>query len=232
MNQVNYQKEMERLIAGHGAKGEVPTVLLHSCCAPCSTHCLLYLSEYFEIIDFYYNPNIFPPEENEKRARELERLIQKEQLGSRFRHPVHFAEGAYEPERFYAAVKGLEEIPEGGARCFACFRLRLAETAKLARTLGADYFATTLTISPLKNAVKINEIGEELAARYGVRYLPSDFKKKDGYRHSCELSAEYGLYRQDYCGCVFSKRERMGFTAVKTEGKIKEASAQREWDEA
>lgn len=210
MNQVNYQKEMERLTAAHAAKGETPTVLLHSCCAPCSTHCLLYLAEYFKIIDFYYNPNIYPPEENGKRARELERLLQPDQLGGRLRQPVRFVEGAYEPERFYAAVKGLEAIPEGGERCFACFRLRLTETAKLAHSLGADYFATTLTISPLKNAAKINEIGAELGARYGVRYLPSDFKKKDGYRHSCELSAEYGLYRQDYCGCVFSKEARHG----------------------
>lgn len=202
-NRRNYQRELDRLI-GRIPEGQVPTLLLHSCCAPCSSYVLEYLSRYFEITVFYYNPNIFPPEEYKKRVEEQKHLIG--QLPSE--HPIHFLEGRYLPEEFYAAVKGLEQIPEGGERCFACYELRLREAAALARELGTDYFTTTLSISPLKNAAKINEIGQRLEAEYGVKHLPSDFKKKNGYRRSVELSGNYGLYRQDYCGCVYSKIER------------------------
>lgn len=202
-NNRNYQKELDRLIE-QLPEGKVPTLLLHSCCAPCSSYVLEYLSQYFEITVFYYNPNIFPPEEYEKRAEEQKYLIG--QLSTK--NPVHFRKGRYLPEEFYAAVKGLELIPEGGERCFVCYELRMREAAALAAKLGADYFTTTLSISPLKNAGKINEIGQRLEAEYGVKHLPSDFKKKNGYKRSVELSGIYGLYRQDYCGCVYSKQER------------------------
>ena len=199
----NYQKELDAVLK-RIEKGTVPKLFLHSCCAPCSSYVLEYLSQYFSITDFYYNPNISPADEYEKRTKELRRLIHE----MPFVHPVEFLEGAYEPQRFYDAIKGLEEVHEGGERCFICYRLRMEESARLAAEGGYDYFTTTLSISPLKNAQKINEIGEELARKYGVCHLPSDFKKRNGYRRSVELSAEYGLYRQDYCGCVFSKRER------------------------
>lgn len=200
MEKRNYQKELDTIIS---KLDSAPKLLLHSCCAPCSSYVLEYLTPYFEIIDFYYNPNISPKEEYEERKLELRRLISE----LPHNNSISFVEGNYEPERFFAMAKGLEEIPEGGERCFACFEMRLREAAILAKQEKADYFATTLTISPLKNAQKLNEIGEALAAEYGVNYLPSDFKKKNGYRRSVELSEEYGLYRQNYCGCVFSKRE-------------------------
>ena len=165
---------------------------------------LEYLSPFFRITDFFYNPNISPESEYKKREEELERLIERMPFQNR---PV-FLSGVYCPEKFYEMAKGMESIPEGGERCFACYRLRLEETARMAAEGGYDYFATTLTISPLKNAAKLNEIGEELEQKYGVKHLPSDFKKKNGYKRSIELSAEYDLYRQDFCGCVFSKRER------------------------
>ncbi|MGI6019078.1 MAG: epoxyqueuosine reductase QueH [Marvinbryantia sp.] len=203
MNQRNYQKELDYLIAQNRTKQKVPSLYLHSCCAPCSSYVLEYLSEYFRITVFYYNPNIYPKEEYWKRVEEQQRLITQ----MPFSHSVQFAEGEFDERRFYETVRGLEKEPEGGARCEQCFRLRLAETAKRAKEAGADYFATTLTISPLKNASLINQIGEELAAEYGISWLPSDFKKKNGYKRSTELSATYGLYRQDYCGCVFSVRK-------------------------
>ena len=178
-------------------------MLLHSCCGPCSSYVLEYLSQYFAITLFYYNPNISPKEEYEKRVAEIQRLIRELPL----KHPVTFLEGTYHPEEFYEMAKGLEEIPEGGERCFRCYRMRMEEAARLASQGGYDYFTTTLSISPLKNAEKINEIGEELSGIYPVRHLPSDFKKKNGYKRSVELSALYGLYRQDYCGCVFSRLE-------------------------
>lgn len=199
----NYQKEMEEIIAKEEEKGHVPTLLLHSCCAPCSSAVLEKLTDHFRITILYYNPNISPQEEYDKRVRELKHLL--EELPQKY--PVSLIEGAYEPERFYEAVKGLEKIPEGGERCFACYRLRLEYAAACAAKQGSDYFTTTLTISPLKNTAKLNEIGEELAEQYGISCLPSDFKKKNGYKRSIELSAEYGLYRQDFCGCVFSKKE-------------------------
>ena len=204
MNKINYQKELDKVIEVLQRQGRVPRLLLHSCCAPCSSYVLEYLSRYFEITVFYYNPNIYPPEEFGKRVEEQKRLIA--QLPAE--HPISYLDGPYEPERFYEMARGLEQIPEGGERCFKCYRLRLSETAEMARAGKYDYFTTTLSISPLKNAEKLNEIGGQLAKDYGVDYLYSDFKKRNGYKRSTELSREYGLYRQDYCGCVFSMRER------------------------
>lgn len=204
MNRKNYQRELEKIIEKTESESRVPRLLLHSCCAPCSSYVLEYLSRYFEITVFYYNPNISPEEEFHKRAEEQRKLI--EALPAK--HPVRLVVGPYESERFYEQSRGYEKEPEGGERCFLCYRLRLSEAAKLASEGGYDYFATTLTISPLKNAEKLNEIGEELSRIYKVEHLPSDFKKKNGYRRSVELSAQYGLYRQNYCGCVFSRQEQ------------------------
>lgn len=204
MNVVNYQKELDKLLTTLSSQGETKKLLLHSCCAPCSSYVLEYLSQYFEITVLYYNPNISPKEEYEKRVKEQKRLIEEQP----HRFPVTFLEGRYEPEKFYSMAKGMENLPEGGERCFRCYELRLNEAAVVAKELGADYFTTTLSISPMKNATKLNEIGVMLESRYGVKYLCSDFKKKNGYKRSVELSAEYNLYRQDFCGCVYSKLER------------------------
>lgn len=204
MNRRNYQRELDQTIEKIVEAGQVPRLLLHSCCAPCSSYVLEYLSEYFSITVFYYNPNIFPAEEYEKRVREQEAFI----LRLPAKHRISFLEGPYEQERFYETAKGFEQEPEGGERCFRCYRLRMLEAAQMARAGGFDYFTTTLSISPLKDAVRLNEIGEKLSREYGVAYLNSDFKKRDGYKRSIELSREYGLYRQDYCGCVYSLRER------------------------
>ena len=207
MNKVrNYQKELDKIIEDAGAReGGAPSLFLHSCCAPCSSYVLEYLRQYFRITVFYYNPNITEDAEYRKRVEEQKRLIaaynQKAQGYS-----IEVLEGDYEPDRFFQIAKGLEAYPEGGERCFACYELRLLETAKRARAGNYDYFTTTLSISPLKNAAKLNEIGEKLAASCGVAWLPSDFKKRDGYKRSIELSKEYELYRQDYCGCVYSRR--------------------------
>lgn len=275
MNAVrNYQKELDKVIANLCEAGkEVPTLFLHSCCAPCSSYVLEYLRKYFRITVFYYNPNITEEEEYRKRVAEQKRLIAayngnavcmenrkapaacSEDGAILTRHPggrqggctqdvdepvrdafssdrriqaeqkrketaacgkgqepekqgyyINVIEGDYEPQRFYGIARGLEECPEGKERCFACYALRLGETAKRARDGQYDYFTTTLTISPLKNAAKLNEIGEQLAREYGIAWLPSDFKKKNGYKRSIELSKEYDLYRQDYCGCIYSRR--------------------------
>lgn len=200
----NYQKELEQALGKIQKNPVCPTLLLHSCCAPCSSYVIEYLSSYFQITVFYYNPNIYPDEEYEKRVMEQMRFIREFPA----RHPVLFVRGDFEKERFYEEIKGYEQEKEGGRRCFCCYRLRLLETAKLAGREGFDYFTTTLSISPQKNAAMLNEIGEQLAGEYGVTYLNSDFKKKNGYRRSVELSKEYGMYRQDYCGCIFSKQER------------------------
>ena len=202
MNRQNYQKVLENIIEKHRQSEETPALLLHSCCAPCSSYCLEYLSQYFRITVFYYNPNLYPPEEYAKRAAEQKRLIDELQV----KHPVSFLEGEFDAKKFACMSKGLEKELEGGARCFACYRLRLEETAKTAAKAGFDYFTTTLSISPLKDAQKLNEIGERLAEEYGVAYLCSDFKKKNGYLRSTQISKEYEMYRQDYCGCVFSMR--------------------------
>lgn len=200
----NYQKILDETIAGLEERGEVPKLLLHSCCAPCSSYVLEYLSNYFYITVLYYNPNIYPEDEYYHRAAEQKRFIKE----FRTKYAVSFVEGNFEPERFYETVKGYENIREGGERCFRCYELRLREAAEYAKKLNCDYFTTTLSISPMKNAAKLNEIGGRLAEEYGIPYLYSDFKKRDGYKRSTVISAEYGMYRQDYCGCVFSKRER------------------------
>lgn len=204
MNKINYQNELDKTLSDIERAGTTPSLLLHSCCAPCSSYVLEYLSRYFKITVFYYNPNIYPEEEFYKRRSEQERFIS--QLPTK--NPISFIGTEHMSEEFYKAVKGLEHIREGGERCFACYRLRLEESAMAASDMGADYFTTTLSISPMKNAQKLNEIGGELEEKYGVKYLFSDFKKRNGYKRSTELSREYGIYRQNYCGCVFSLRER------------------------
>lgn len=202
-NKVNYQKLMEDIIKEE-CQDKRPKLLIHSCCGPCSSYCLALLDQYFDITVFYYNPNIYPPEEYHTRAEEQLRFIEEYP----FKNPVKFIEGKYDTEKFYSMAKGMEDVTEGGKRCFKCYRLRLEECAAYARKMGFDFFTSTLSISPLKNAQKLNEIGEELSREYGVRYLFSDFKKKEGYKKSTEISREYNMYRQYYCGCVFSKRER------------------------
>ena len=209
MNAVNYQKELEKIIAGlEGQKGR--RLFLHSCCAPCSSYVLEYICSSFFITVFYYNPNISSSEEYRKRAEEQQRLIKaynsEMEAGIRKGNPIEIVEGDYEPQRFYEAARGYEDCPEGGERCFRCYELRLRETARRAKEGDYDFFCTTLTISPLKNARKLNEIGLALGEEYGVAWLPSDFKKRNGGRTSVELSAEYGLYRQNYCGCGYSLR--------------------------
>ncbi|MBP5198701.1 MAG: epoxyqueuosine reductase QueH [Lachnospiraceae bacterium] len=206
-NKRNYQKELDRLIEGIPA-GSVPTLMLHSCCAPCSSYCLEYLCKFFSITVFYYNPNISSSEEYKRRVAEQKRLIEAYNSEGRG-HRISIIEGDYHPEKFFEISKGLEYCKEGGERCFKCFDMRLKATAMEADKGGFDYFATTLTISPLKNADKINEIGFSIAEHSNAKWLPSDFKKKDGYKRSVELSKEYDLYRQDYCGCAFSKRDRL-----------------------
>ncbi|BCK00847.1 epoxyqueuosine reductase QueH [Anaerocolumna chitinilytica] len=196
----NYQKELEKTLSDFETKGIVPSLLLHSCCAPCSSYCLEYLTNYFHVTIYYYNPNISYKEEYDRRVQEQIRLIKTMPV----KYPISFLEGTYEPEVFYQIAKGLEDQPEGGERCFACYELRLLEAAKCAKENGFDYFTTTLSISPHKNAAKLNEIGEKTGSVYGVSYLNSDFKKRNGYKRSIELSKEYDLYRQDYCGCVYS----------------------------
>lgn len=199
----NYAKELEYLIEKNQEQGRVPTLLLHACCAPCSSAVLEYLSRFFAITLLYYNPNIAPYEEYEKREAELRRLVREMDVV----HPVQLLPCSYDGQAYCQAVEGLEGEPEGGKRCTACFRLRLEYTARQAAKLHFDYFTTTLSISPLKNARLLNQLGEEMGEKYGVAHLPSDFKKKDGYKRSVELSKVYGLYRQDYCGCVFSKAQ-------------------------
>ena len=201
---MNYQKEMEQVIEHLKTEERIPKLLLHSCCAPCSSYVLECLSDYFEITVFYYNPNIFPENEYTKRILEQQMLISD----MTFKHPVSFIAGNYNREAFFTMAAGLEHLKEGGERCFKCYELRLEEAAKVAKEAEFDYFTTTLSISPLKNAEKLNEIGNKVGNKYGVKYLQSDFKKKNGYKRSIELSEQFGLYRQDYCGCEFSYRDR------------------------
>lgn len=219
MQKYNYQKQLDEILA---AIEPGKRLLLHSCCAPCSSYCLEYLSVYFDITILYYNPNITDAKEYQKRVEEQRRLIAalnesltgkrtEEPYGreERMHYKISFAEGDYQPAEYMQRVKGLENCPEGGDRCRECFSMRLEYAAKYAAKDNFDFFTTTLTISPLKNADMLNEIGQRMAERYGIEFLPSDFKKRNGYKRSIELSREYDLYRQDYCGCVFSKRERM-----------------------
>lgn len=204
MNKINYQSVLDNTIKKITSENRVPKLIIHSCCAPCSSYVLEYLSRYFKITVLYYNPNIFPKEEYEYRISEQERLIDSMQ----FVNDVKLIASGYTPEDFYSAVKGNENEPEGGKRCRLCFNVRLRYTAALAKKMNFDYFTTTLSISPLKNAEVLNKLGAEIGKEYGVEYLQSDFKKRNGYKRSVELSKEYGLYRQDYCGCIYSKMER------------------------
>ena len=200
----NYAKELEQLIQKLQQEGKVPRLLLHACCAPCSSAVLEYLSQYFAITLLYYNPNIAPLEEYQKREAELRRLVSQ----MKFTHPVELLPCQYDGQAFVQAARGLEGEPEGGKRCEACFRLRLRYAAQEAARLRFDYYTTTLSISPMKNAPLLNQLGKEIGREFGVAHLPSDFKKKDGYKRSVQLSKEYDLYRQDYCGCAFSKAQR------------------------
>ena len=205
----NYQRELDKLINNIEETGKRPRLLLHACCAPCSSYVLEYLSSWFDICVYFYNPNIDTREEYDKRAEELRSMIQ------RMKVPVRLIVAEYDPESFYRMARGHEKDPERGERCRLCYELRLKETARLLKELSEkgesfDFFCTTLSISPLKDAKALNDIGERIAASEGLSFLPSDFKKRNGYKRSIELSAIYGLYRQDYCGCVFSRRERQG----------------------
>ncbi len=205
MNKPDYTGMLDAIIEENQKTGTVPRVLLHSCCAPCSSYCVEVLSESFYVTVFYYNPNIYPDEEYEHRVREQERFLQSFPT----RYPVEFIEGDFEKDRFYDEVaRGLEDEPERGRRCEKCFELRLGETAKRAAAGDFDYFCTTLTISPQKDAVLLNNIGSKMGDRYGVPFLPSEFKKREGYKRSTEISRQYDMYRQDYCGCVYSYNER------------------------
>lgn len=196
---MNYQKELEHILENNQ---KIPKLLLHSCCGPCSTYVLEYLNQYFDITIYYYNPNMDTLTEFKKRLNEQIKVINNMPSN----RPIKLIEGNYEIETYLKYIKGLEHELEGGNRCHKCYYLRLQETAKLAKKLGFDYFGTTLTVSPYKNAKVINEIGATLEKEYQISYLYSDFKKKNGYKRSIELSKQYDLYRQNYCGCIFSKR--------------------------
>ena len=200
-NQLNFSQQMDEVLKTLGDTR--PRLLLHACCGPCSSAVLERLCRYFDITVLYYNPNTWPAEEYHRRGEELERFVAAA-------HPlgVTVVEDRYDPQEFYSAVAGLENEPERGSRCTVCYRLRLEQAARYAADHGFDWYCTTLSISPMKDPVRLNELGTELGRQYGVPFLPSEFRKKDGYKRSLQLSAEYGLYRQDYCGCVFSKRER------------------------
>ena len=202
-NKENYQLSLERTLKSIEGLENKKTLLLHACCAPCSSYVLEYLSKYFDITLFFYNPNIYPEEEFRFREDELRRLIGEMPLPS----GVNIISGRYDPSEFFDIARGYEELHEGDERCRRCYALRLEESARAAKEGGFDYFCTTLSISPYKNAEWLNTIGKEMSEKYGVGYLFSDFKKKNGYKRSCQLSEQYSLYRQDYCGCVFSKRE-------------------------
>ena len=219
MNKRNYAKELENKIEEFQKEGVYPRLLLHACCAPCSSYCLEYLRQYFDVTVFFYNPNITSEGEYKKRVEEEKRLLAEynrqveegsfDKMNSDAKaRKIEILEGDYRPSDFYEAVKGFEDCKEGGERCRKCFELRLSESAKVAREKGFDYMTTTLTISPLKNADVLNEVGQEAAGKEGVTFLPSDFKKKNGYKRSIELSQMFGLYRQDFCGCSFSKAQR------------------------
>jgi predicted adenine nucleotide alpha hydrolase (AANH) superfamily ATPase len=206
MNKRNYSKELDAYIEDLQKKGEYPKLLLHACCAPCSSYCLEFLRNYFDVTVFFYNPNITEDAEYHKRVQEEKRLIGE--YNQKEGRKIEIIEGEYKPSDFFDAVRGYEDCKEGGERCRKCFELRLFETARVAKDKSFDFFTTTLTISPLKNADVLNEVGEIAAKETGARFLPSDFKKKEGYKRSIELSKEYGLYRQDFCGCSFSKAQR------------------------
>ena len=201
MNKINYQLELDKIINKIEGENTTKSLLLHSCCAPCSSYVLSYLNKYFNITVFYYNPNITNKEEYLKRKQEQIRLISELPAINK----INILDADYNPEKFFEISKGLEDCREGGERCFKCYKLRLEATAKAAKENNFDYFCTTLTISPLKNAQKINEIGHMLGDEYQIPFLPSDFKKKEGFKKSIDLSSQYNLYRQNYCGCIYSK---------------------------
>lgn len=196
---INYQLELEKTLKE--IEGKKPRLLLHVCCAPCSSYVLTYLCDYFDITILYYNPNISPYEEYEKRLNEAKRLIKELNKDN-----IHIMECDYDNEKFEEIAKGLEDAPEGGIRCRKCYKLRIEQAAKFAKENNFDYFTTTLTISPLKNSQVLNEIGRELEEKYNIKYLYSDFKKREGYKTSIILSKKYNLYRQNYCGCIYSKK--------------------------
>lgn len=196
---MNYDLLMEEQIKNIPEGSEL---LLHACCAPCSSVVLERIANHFKVVIFYYNPNISEEEEYQKRVNELKKFISS----FKTKYEVSLIEGKYDPERFFEMARGLENEPEKGSRCFKCYKLRLEETAKIADQLDYKYFCTTLTLSPHKNSKWLNEIGEGLDKEYQATYLYSDFKKKNGYKRSIELSKEYDLYRQDYCGCIYSKK--------------------------
>lgn len=202
MQAMNYQLVLNKTLEEIESEHKTPALLLHVCCAPCSTYVLEYLSDYFNITLYYYNPNIFPQDEYLIRLRELIKFIQE----FKSKNLMFIEEAKYNPLEYYQEIKGLENEKEGGSRCKKCYALRLEEAAKKAAEKSLDYFTTTLSISPLKNAQLINELGAEYEKKYGVHYLYADFKKKEGYKRSIELSKQYGLYRQDYCGCEFSMK--------------------------
>ncbi len=202
MEKINYQLKLNNIIDKIDVE-KAPTLLLHSCCGPCSSYILEYLSEFFKITIFYYNPNIYPEEEYFIRLKEQKDVIKK----IKGKYEIDLVEGEYDSKLYYNAIKGFENLGEGSDRCFSCYEFRMRQAAILSKKIGFDYFTTTLTISPYKNAAKVNEIGEKLEKEFGVKHLPSDFKKKGGYQRSIELSRKWNLYRQDYCGCIFSKNE-------------------------
>lgn len=203
MNKVNYQIELDKIISNLEKDDKKPRLLIQACCAPCSSYCLEYLHSYFNITVLFYNPNIYPENEFSLRENELLRLIKELQYDD-----IKCITPEFNPDEFYSATKGYEQAAEGGERCHICYKLRLQKTAEIAKDYGYDYFCTTLTISPLKDSQVLNQIGLELSEKYGVKYLLSDFKKKGGYKRSIELSQKYNLYRQNYCGCVFSNTEK------------------------
>lgn len=203
MNKINYQKELEKEISKIVNENKIPKLLLHACCAPCSSYVLEYLSDFFEITVLFYNPNIATFSEYQHRSEELNRLVKE----MNFKNRVSVVTEQYNDQEFYRIAKGYEECLEGGERCFRCYELRLNKAAEYAKSNKFDYFTTTLSISPLKNSEKLNGIGKKLSDIYDIPYLFSDFKKKEGYKRSIELSKQYDLYRQNFCGCIYSKRD-------------------------
>ena len=212
MEERNYSRELDKIIKARG--GERPRVLLHACCGPCSTSVLEFLTQHFDVTVYWYNPNLYPESEFDKRQATLNEVIEKMQLSGQ----VKVIAEPWRNEEYEAAAAGLENEPEGGRRCAACFRLRLSETAKMAKALGFDYFGTTLTVSRYKNAKLINAIGEQVAAETGAVWLPSDFKKKNGEMRSGQLAKELGIYRQNYCGCRYSLKTSLAMKGDANEG--------------
>lgn len=198
---MNYQLELDKMLAKLEESGTVPKLMLHSCCAPCSSYVIEYMSSYFDLTVFYYNPNISPRDEYDLRAKEQRRLIRAMDT----KYPVKLVVGDYDAKKFFTEVKGLEQEPECGARCLVCYEMRLQKTGEMAKESGSDYFATTLTISPMKKSQVLNDIGYKIAKELDIEYMGTDFKKKGGNKRSTELSKEHDLYRQNFCGCIFSK---------------------------